>query len=172
MKLHTAMFFSLFIGSVLPSAIASTNEVLVDGLSHCMSIENSEQRLNCFDDLANQNVKVISTVKANDEVATTQSEQVKLEEAKKIDDFSKEDLKKTEEEKGPDSIIATISNVKQLIRGQWVIYFENGQKWQQQDSAKIKLKIGDNVRLKKGSMGAVYLFKEDSHRNIRVKRLK
>jgi len=81
-------------------------------------------------------------------------------------------LIKTAEEKGPESIIATISSVKQLVRGQWVFYFENGQKWQQQDTIKIKLKVGDTVRLKKGSMETVYLFKEGSHRNMRVKRLK
>ena len=81
-------------------------------------------------------------------------------------------MKKTKEEQGPDSITAIISKVKRLIRGQWVVYLENGQKWQQQDLVKMKLKVGDSVRLKKGSMGTVQLYKEGSHRNIRVKRLK
>jgi hypothetical protein len=98
--------------------------------------------------------------------------QVKLKKAKDIDKFSNESLIKTQAEKGPDSITATISNLKKLLRGQWVIYFENGQKWQQKDIATVKLKVGDSVRLKKGSMGAVYLFKENSNRKIRVKRLK
>jgi len=114
---------------------------------------------------------VSSSIKISDE-PVLQSEPIKSEDTKQIDNFSKEDLKKTQKEKGPESISAVISKLKQLIRGQWVVHLENGQKWQQQDSAKIKLTVGDKVRLKKGSMGAVYLFKEGSHRNIRVKRLK
>lgn len=171
MRVNIIALFSLFIGLASSSAFAGINSALVNGLSTCMKLSNDEQRLVCFDQLAHSNVRSLSSRKVSDEVVAP-IEQVKSEEAKKIDDFSKEDLKKTQEERGPDSITATISKVKQLIRGQWVVYLENGQKWQQQDSANIKLKVGDSIRLKKGSMGAVYLFKEGSHRKIRVKRLK
>lgn len=171
MRVNVIALLSVFIGLTSSTVFADVNNSLVDGLSNCLNISNDGQRLVCFDQLAQNNVVALNSIKMSDK-SVSKIEQVKLEEAKKIDDFSKEDLKKTEEEKGPDSITATISNVKQLIRGQWVVYLESGQKWQQQDTAKIKLKVGDNIRLQKGSMGAVYLFKEGSHRNIRVKRLK
>lgn len=171
MRVNVITLLSVFIGLTSSTVFADVNGDLVGSFSHCLKISNDEQRLVCFDQLAQNNVMASSSTKMSDE-SVSQKRQVKSEEAKQIDDFSKEDLKKTQEEKGPDSITAIISNVKQLIRGEWVVYLENGQKWQQQDSARFKLKVGDSVRLKKGSMGAVYLFKEGSSRNIRVKRLK
>ena len=171
MRIIIIALFSLFIELASLNAFASTNTALVNGLSSCMKLPNDEQRLVCFDKLAQNNITSLSATKVSDEVVS-QSEQVKSEEAKKIDDFSKENLIKTDEERGPDNITATISNVKKLIRGQWIMDLENGQKWQQKDSAKIKLKVGDSIRLQKGAMGAVYLFKEGSRRNIRVMRLK
>ena len=171
MRINLLTLFSAFVVSISSDVFADINSDLVFGLSSCSKISHDKQRLVCFDQLVQNNVTSSSLVKVSDG-SVLQIEQVKSAEAKKIDDFSKEDLKKTQENKGPDSITATIINVKKLIRGQWVVYLENGQKWQQQDSAKIKLKVGDHIRLKKGSMGAVYLFKEGSHRNIRVKRLK
>jgi len=171
MRVNNFALFSFFIGLVSVDAFASLNSPLIDGLSSCMKVSNDDQRLVCFDQFAQKNIAPLSSTKVSNKAVSTM-EQVKSEETKKIDDFAKEDLKRTEEEKGPDSIAATISNVKQLLRGQWVVYLENGQKWQQKDSGKIKLKVGDSIRLQKGSMGAVYLFKEGSHRNIRVKRLK
>mgnify|MGYP000497548749 CR=1 FL=1 len=198
MRVIIIALFSLFIGLVSTSAFASTKSTLVDGLASCKKVPNDAQRLVCFDQLTEIHVAPLSSTIVNVEPVTpevnvepatpkvivepatpkvivepvTAIEQSKSQESKIIDDFSKDDLKKTEEEKGPESITATISNLKKLIRGQWVIYFENGQKWQQKDSGKISLKVGDTVRLKKGSMETVYLFKEGGHRNIRVKRLK
>jgi len=139
---------------------AGTNDDLANDLSSCSKISNDESRLLCFDKLT-KSIKPI--VKA---------EKIKPESKNEVDKFSKEHLKKSAEDKGPDSIVATISKVKQLLRGQWVIYFENGQKWQQQDSAKIKLKVGDHIRLKKGALSTVFLYKKGSNRSIRVKRLK
>ena len=170
MRIIIIALFSLFIGLASLNAFASTNTALVNGLSSCMTLSNDEQRLVCFDKLAQSNITLSST-KVSDAVIS-QSEQDKSEAAKKIDEFSKEYLIKKDEERGLDSITATISNVKQLIRGQWILDLENGQKWQQKDSARIKLKVGDSIRLQKGAMGAVYLFKEGSRRNIRVMRLK
>jgi len=171
MRVYIVILFSLFVGGASADAFDSINSSLIDGLSTCIKVSNDAQRLVCFDQLAQRNVAPLRSKNVSDEVVAP-IEQVKSEETKIIDDFSKEVLKKTEEERGPDSITGTISNLKQLIRGQWVVYFESGQKWQQQDSIKIKLKVGDTVRLKKGSMGTVYLFREGGHRNIRVKRLK
>ena len=60
-------------------------------------------------------------------------------------------------EKDIEGITGTISNLKKLIRGQWVIYLENGQKWQQTDTTSLKLLVGDRINLEKGSFGSVYL---------------
>jgi hypothetical protein len=166
-------------------AFASINS----GLESCAKIQSDNQRLKCFDHLVQQHSKIVTTREESkasvllvDKIAPTVSKIDKTpvvtkvvkapKVTKDVDNFSKQHLKKTKEERGPDSINAIISKVKKLLRGQWVIYLENGQKWQQTDAGKIKLKVGDKIRLKKGSIGAVYLSKEGVNRNIRVKRLK
>jgi len=171
MRVNVLRLFGVFIAFVSPSIFAGTNSNLAYELSNCTKISKNENRLLCFDKLAKNNVVLLTTIKVKKK-HVSHIEAARLKKTKQIDDFSKQHIKKTKEERGPDSIVATISKVKQLIRGQWVVYLENGQKWQQADTGKIKLKVGNIIRLKKGSMGAVYLYKEGGHRNIRVKRLK
>ena len=171
MKVKTLVLFSAAIFFISAGTLAKTKSDLIDGLSNCVNILNDDNRLLCFDKLARNNVLASTPLKTQNPTVS-QIDAVKLKKAKQVDDFSKVHLAKTQQEKGLESINATISKVKRLIRGEWVIYFENGQKWQQKDSGKIKLKVGDKIRLQKGSLGAVYLFKEDSKRSIRVKRLK
>lgn len=175
MRVSIAMRFSVFICLLSVNVFAETKGDLVLALTDCSKISQANERLACFDklagNLAKNNVKLLSTaIVLNEPVAKT--EPAKSKAAKKVDDFSKQHLKKTKQEQGLDSITAKISKLDKLIRGQWVIYLENEQKWQQKDNANIKLSIGDTVLLKKGSMGAVYLYKAGHHRNIRVKRLK
>lgn len=175
MRTKAIVLFGTFIYLISLDGFASSQSDLVFGLSKCVKIIKDERRLVCFDEFMQNNVTPSdkSSVKVKEgKVAVSQVKEVKAKEAKQIDAFSKQHLKKTKADKGLDSITATIAKTNQLIRGQWVIYFENGQKWQQKDTGRIKLKAGDSIRLKKGSMGAVYLYKEGSHRNIRVKRLK
>jgi hypothetical protein len=138
-------------------------------LNHCSSIESDHARLVCFDKLVQPSAKqpVVAAT-----VAVPSIVESKTVEQNKVDNFAKEDLKKTKEEQGPNSIFATVTKVKKSLKDQWVIYFENGQKWQQTNTARIKLKIGNKVRLEKGALGAVYLYRENSHRSIKVKRLK
>jgi len=148
---------------------ANNNSELRLKLNHCSSIESDNRRLVCFDKLVQPSAKqsivaVTAAVPSIDDSKTV--------EQKKVDDFAKEDLKKTKEEQGPSSIFATVTKVNKSLKGQWIIYFENGQKWQQTNTARIKLKIGNKVRLEKGALGAVYLYRENSHRSIKVKRLK
>jgi hypothetical protein len=150
-------------------AYAQKQNDLLLSLTDCSSIANDGERLACFDTLvslsARQSIVTVTTV----EPLIVDNKPFKQ---NQVDEFAKEHLKKTREQQGPSSILATVSKVKQLLRGQWLIYLENGQKWQQTDTAKIKLKIGHKVRLKKGALGAVYLYSEGSNRSIKVKRLK
>lgn len=153
------------------SAISTPQQSLSDGLTLCLSEEEDVKRLACFDLLAkiNQN-KSIDLNPSHENI--TQLDNNLIKEKQQIDDFSKEDLVKTEEEKGLESITSSILNIKELLRGRLIIDLDNGQQWEQKDSKKIKLKVGDGVILKKGALGVVYLSKESGSRNIRVKRLK
>lgn len=172
---HSILFLSsIFTCLVMPSVSYAKNDSdLLINLRHCSKISNNDARLNCFDKLiprtTKQIITAVTTVAAPPQPPKVKSKSV---EQKQIDNFAKEHLKKSKEEQGPSSIVSTIIKAKQLLRGQWVIELENGQKWQQKDTARIKLKVGNKIRLDKGALGAVYLYKEDSSRNIKVKRLK
>ncbi|NQY86808.1 MAG: hypothetical protein HRT51_03510 [Colwellia sp.] len=168
MKSAILLLASVFFYLTSSVSYAKSNTELLLNLTHCSTIASDDVRLSCFDKLvlatAKQSVVAVTAVVP----PIVNNKQAKL---AQIDDFAKEHLKKTKEQ-GLSSILATVSKVRKSLRGQWLIYLENDQKWQQTDTAKIKFKVGDNVRLKKGALGAIYLYKEGSHRSIKVKRLK
>ncbi|WP_159816810.1 hypothetical protein [Colwellia sp. 20A7] len=171
MKVNITALLSLFFVVISTNALANQKSDLTDGLSHCMQVSNDQQRLKCFDLLSNKYITPLSSVPESQvKEVVSKVEPIKQEEAKRIDDFAKETLKKPE--KDIEGITGTISNLKKLIRGQWVIYLENGQKWQQTDTTSLKLLVGDRINLEKGSFGSVYLSKDGLNRTIRVKRLK
>lgn len=163
MKILILTFSGLFLGAWSLAASASTEMSLSAKLVKCGDVALPNERLACFDDL----LAKTSVVKKPTPIVQTQPKK-----SKDVDDFAKEHLKKTSADEGLDSITSTIRKLKKLIRGQWVISLENGQQWQQKGGNKIKLKVGDTIRMEKGAMGVVYLYKEGSNRNIRVKRLK
>lgn len=179
MRVNIIVLIALCSVLVSPSVFSKViNSDATDGLSYCSKILNGEKRLACYDELAK---KYFVSVKL-DEPDTHQVVQAKApvtkvkniiaEEKQKIDEFSKEDIIKKDEEKELESITSTVTSIKKLIRGELVIDLENGQQWRQKDSARISLKVGDEVILKKGALGAVYFYKVGSNRRIKVKRLK
>ncbi len=163
MKSFILILTGLLLATLSLVSSASDEMSLAAKLIKCGKISSPDERLACFDGLIEQN----SVVKVPAPIAKTQPPQ-----HKGVDDFAKEHLKRTSADEGLDSITSSISKLKKLIRGQWIISLENGQQWQQKGSTKIKLKVGDAIRMKKGVMGAIFLYKEGSHRTIRVKRLK
>lgn len=137
----------------------------------CAKISVNKTRLVCFDKLVNVRATPVAVkLESSNHVEVSQN---KVAAKNKENDFAKEHIKKSTKQMAQEltTITATIEKVKQLIRGQWVIYLDNGQKWQQKDNIKIKLRLGDQIRLEKGAMGSVFLYKQDSHRGIKVKRL-
>jgi hypothetical protein len=169
MKKFILLFLSVFICLTTAVSYAKNDNNLLLNLTDCAAISNNNIRLACFDKLVprqeNNPIVEVTTV-----VSTTVDK--KSVQQKNVDGFAKEHLKKPKAEQGPSSLFSTVTKVKQLLRGQWVIYLKNGQKWQQTDTARINIKVGNKIRLDKGAMGAIYLYKEGSQRNIKVKRLK
>lgn len=170
MKISITVLLGISLVLIAESAFSAEDNELSNGLSDCLSEVLDDERLACFDQLAKNHLK-LSAPQLDKEIALSPV-QAKLKEKQLIADFSKEDLIKTDEEKGLDSITSTITKIKKLLRGRLIIDLENGQQWEQKDSAQIKLKEGDLILLKKGALGVVYLSNENSYRSIRVKRLK
>ena len=179
MRVYLVVLITLCSVLVSPNIFSKAiNSDVANGLSYCSKILNGEQRLACYDALAKKyfvNVKLDEpdthkVVQIKEPVV--KSKKILVEDKQKIDDFSKEDLVKKDEDKGLESITSTITRIKKLIRGELVIDLENGQQWRQKDSTRINLKVGDEVVLKKGALGAVYFYKVGSNRSIKVRRLK
>ncbi len=143
---------------LLPQAVSAKETSLTEKIQFCSEINKDKKRLSCFDQLSKKQPEVAK-------VGLTTQE---------VDSFAKEHVKKTEEElaKEINSISLTISKVSKTLRGELKITFSNGQKWQQKDSIRMKLKIGEKVSLHKGAFGSVYLQKESGNKRIKVKRLK
>ncbi|WP_232771432.1 hypothetical protein [Colwellia sp. 12G3] len=163
MKSRTKLACYAVVSSLLISQSVLAKETeLADKLQICGEISLDTARLSCFDQLIKKQSATIV------EAETTEFS------AAQVDDFSKDHIKKTAEEKTNEllSISLTISKLEMTTRGQWIITFNNGQKWQQKDATKLRLKQGDQVTLTKGALSSVFLQKENTNKRIKVKRLK
>lgn len=164
--------YCAFIGCLLlPQAVIAKQADLAEKVKACSEVASNQARLSCFDQLtAKQDTKAESP-KTSGLKATGLKTELS---AAQVDQFSKEQLEKTAEEKANEvrSISLTISKLEKTQRKQWKITFANGQQWLQKDNTKLKLKQGEQVMLSKGAISSVFLEKENSNKRIKVKRLK
>lgn len=154
-------------------------ELLAQSFNNCLKIVKDSARLSCFDQLAS--LAVITKDSAKQAVSVSEETVIKAAQKtqkQKIDEFAIKQVELTKEEQREKSaqelteFSATITSLKKLLRGEWVVTLDNGQKWQQKSSGKIKLKVDDIIVIKKGALGAIYLKKKGSSRNIKVKRIR
>lgn len=179
MKINTLLFIVILVVlyplSMKPSFAASAN--LAQKIANCTKIENNNARLNCYDNLS----KVVTitknsvVIKKDTAVKVLAKKDIAVKVLAKDDEanFAIEHLKKDPAESihEVNSITLTVSKLKKLIRGQWVITFDNGQKWRQKDAGTFRLVVGDTVELTKGTFGSVHMKKVGTKKSIRVKRL-
>ncbi len=163
-KLTCCIIFSLFL--IVPPSEAKKLS-LVEQVSTCSQITSNEARLSCFDKLTTNTGQVTQAIETSVQQANQLSTQ-------QIDAFAKEQVKLDEAEQAQEltSISATVATLSKTVHGQWKMTFENGQKWLQKDSTKLSLKVGQQVVISKGALGAIYLKKANSNKRIKVKRLK
>ena len=152
--------------------LASADQPLSAALKHCGQQHDSLARLRCFD-------KVTENITSPGQPTLLQGDKTKLtpkiiKAGQAADLFAKAHLDKSTEEKSAEvnEITATISKAHKMLRGQWKLSLDNNQQWQQKDSLKLKLLVGDVVVLQKGALGAFYLKKLGKHRRMRVRRIK
>ena len=151
-------------GLALPIIAQAQTSNQAAEINICSQISQDKARLTCFDALSPQKKAVVSAPVTSEKVPLTEQQ---------LDDFGNDHVEKTKEElaKEINTITLTISKLTKTVRGQWKIIFENGQKWQQKDTAALTLSIGSRVILTKGAFGSVYLKKENTKKRIKVKRL-
>jgi len=152
-------------GCVLWAAAALAGaETLPESIQRCAAEKDKEARLTCYDEVA-----AISAGPAPAPPSPEQQFGVKGELLRKQQE------EKAKENPAPEEIqalTATVAKVKTLPRGQLVVELDNGQAWEQKDvTSKFFLKVGEQVKIESGSLGAYWLSSE-SGRRTRVKRVR
>ncbi|NOX51096.1 MAG: hypothetical protein GXP16_11275 [Gammaproteobacteria bacterium] len=65
-----------------------------------------------------------------------------------------------------------VTKVSRNPRGQLVLDLSNNQKWEQADQAKLSIKSGDQVVIRKGFGSSYYLTKSNGSRSLKVRRIR
>lgn len=156
-------------------SLSVSAETLKDELTQCVKIQKSLARLACFDELAKAATTPAAIGTGNKKnTSTTVTTTVSTAKLAKEDSFGAEHLKKKNVSAEDLKVVFVVKSLKKNQYGKWHITFNNGQRWQQTDGIHFRIKVGESVLLKKGFMDAIYLKKNKSNSNkkIRVKRLK
>lgn len=170
------LFFLVIVIAILSSQnVYASKTNYKEELLVCSQVNDSLARLTCFDNfIEKNNIAAANDKNAQAATSLTQLPVTSQPTSQDVDDFAKEHLTKSEEElaKQINSITLTISALNKTAYGKWIVSFDNGQKWQQQDNTTLRLKKGQRAILTKGALNAIYLQKENSKKRIKVKRLK
>lgn len=179
------LLFKIYFFSLLVFTLSLQAKTVSISLKECAKIDIDSTRLFCFDQLAksftpsSENTVLQKAVKENPIdviqpknplliISTEEKSQSDL-----IKNFGSAHLKQKalniDEEK---AIILTVESVKKGTNKKFYFTFENGHIWKQTNNEYFKIKSGEQVELKEGALGAIYLKKLDKNRSIRVKRVK
>ncbi|AZQ86061.1 hypothetical protein EKO29_19930 [Colwellia sp. Arc7-635] len=157
-------------------SVTTQAETLNEGLVKCAKIEDSLARLVCFDRLADHTSMPVSTVVKSNKVMPVAKPTVEAPvKVSKAESFGADHIRKSHEvEKEESKIVFEIASLQKDPYGKYRFTFKNGQQWKQTDNNQLRVKVGESVLLSKGFMGSIFLKKNDtdSNKKIRVKRLK
>ncbi|MEL7538579.1 MAG: hypothetical protein AAFZ58_13335 [Pseudomonadota bacterium] len=70
-----------------------------------------------------------------------------------------------------DRLEAAVTDVTELASGRLAVELDNGQRWQQTESERIRIKANDRIEIRRGRLGAYFLKKVGTNRSVRVKRV-
>lgn len=164
-------------------------EPLNAGLSRCAAIGDDALRLACFDQLAGalQPQAVVPAAVAAAPAAavaapvapavpavpaTTVEPAPVAAAADPVAEFGLENRPKPQTEvERQDEIQARVVERKKDPYGKWILTLDNGQVWQQSESATFSF-ASDQVVIERGMLGAFYLKVDGQSRRLKVKRLK
>jgi len=74
-------------------------------------------------------------------------------------------------EKGkPQNLESRVASVTTAANGKLILGLDNGQTWAQLDSPSLKLKVGDQILIRRGKLGSYLLARANGGPEIRVRR--
>jgi hypothetical protein len=126
---------------------------LDDALHRCAGVNESAQRLSCFDAI----VSTLPQIEA-DRFGMT------------VDIERQRDPRAMQAAK--DAVLGgKIAALRQSANGEWTFTLDNRQVWvEAEPRANVNFVVGEDVRIEHGAMSALWLV-ADQHRRVRVKRL-
>lgn len=152
-----------------------------DPVLDCRSLPSAEERLKCYDD-------------AVDDRSTPSEEPAAAEEAPAAENTSPPApaasstaaaaaaVASAEADFGlppgansqpvADQIEASITELSRTASGKFAIELDNGQLWRQTDNSSMRVKEGEVVIIKRGSLGSFKLTKDGTKRSMKVKRVR
>lgn len=149
----------------------------------CKQLHEPNARLQCFDKAAQalpapsvalaapsnpmSNKSPLTTAPITNTPATIAPENAVTREAAQ-DDFGRAITRPSDD---IDALQATITELKTNNLNKLIITLDNQQTWRQTDTDRLKLAVGDQVIIKKASLGSFWLLRLDSNRKIKVKRV-
>jgi len=131
----------LMLATELPAEIKSDVE-------RCVALRSSLQRLDCFDEFARQ---LLATPAADNRSVTEESEPEEEAAKSRWGLLERQSIK-------TDKLQGTISAVRQLPAGQYLLTLENGQIWRELEAKRrSRYRVGDEVTIRRRALGSFVL---------------
>ena len=156
-------------------------------LQQCAAIEDSLQRLVCYDNLAEKQAKAQGKTKKQQhgqavaEKARQKGEQMKDWNASADDKTEKKEVmerrfgmehKATQGSEGVDKLVVDVASRQQDPYGNWIIILSNGQVWKQTESVGyFRWDADDTYYIERGALNSFFFGREDATRRFRVTRV-
>lgn len=167
----------LFIG-MAAVAFSATSFAQQSGLEACAEIEDSLERLVCYDNLAKkeqsgerkrQDRELPEQARKGKQKAAEMREKAQERRERASDRFGFEHKEKEETE--DERVNVTLAEREEGPYGKWRITLKNGQVWKQTDSGYFSWD-GDAYYIERGALNSFFFGREGSNRRMRVQRVK
>ena len=167
----------LFIG-MAAVAFSATSLAQQSGLEACAEIEDSLERLVCYDNLAKkeqsgeksrQDRELPEQARKGKQKAAEMREKAQERRERASDRFGFEHKEKEETE--DERVNVTLAEREEGPYGKWRITLKNGQVWKQTDSGYFSWE-GDAYYIERGALNSFFFGREGSNRRMRVQRVK
>lgn len=132
----------------------------------CRSLSSAEERLLCYDGVVDDySVRDAERVADVQPVTADADEDSNLEESFGLPPLA-------EERATIDRIEATVVELSRTASGKIAVVLDNGQVWRQTRTSTLRLSEGDDIVIRRRSLGSHSLMKAGSGRSMKVKRVK
>lgn len=156
---------SLFIHSAVLSLVGTAGLALATETPFlaCQTILEPEVRLNCFDAAA------AASTRPSPPAASPAPE------AQSLFGLPPEAVQRVAEKElglaSVDSLTAAVTAVRVLPSGKLEIELDNSQQWRQIDNDRMRIAVGETVRIRRAALGSYLLQRTAGGRGIRVRRI-